>query len=876
MFAPRVDQSPRGVALTEADHQKLASSWITPELAEQAMIRRVTSSEGAGLVGRKPNGEYAGLVLPYVWPGEAHIRAYRLRRDLPPIEYDAQGKWKEKDKYLSAPGQGNLLYTVPGMPAEWLADATIPVVVVEGEKKAIALFRLALYGTQDPSRPRFLPIGLSGVWGWRGTVGKITDQNGARRDERGPIPDLSRITWKGRIVYVVFDRNVYTNKHVANARHALTDELARQGAEVRWVNLPSRLDLHGGDVNGVDDLLALWGPDRVLKLFDEAQVPEKPEQTQAQLLVELAADAELFNTAEGEAYATFEVNGHRETWLIRGKGFRRWLVGRFYRKFRKPPGSQALQDAIGVLEAQAQYDAPTAMVFTRVAPHEDDVYVDLCNDSWESVRITAGGWTVVSEPPVRFRRAKGMMALPRPVNGGTWDLLRRLVNIGGDTNWVLCSSWLVAACRPAGPYPILIVEGEQGSCKSTLVKILRRLIDPSAALLRTPPREERDLVIAANNSWIVAFDNVSGIPDWLSDALCRLATGGGFSTRELYTDSDEVLFSSMRPVALNGIDHLAERPDLADRALILHLPAMDAEHRREEAELYAEFEKNLPQILGVLFNTVGMAIKYVTQTKLGYTPRMADFAVWATAAETGFGLSPGTFMRAYTGNRVDAVETTLDGDLVATAIILMMEKRQSAREEPWKGTCKELLEELEQYTDETARKARAWPKTPRAMSSRLKRLVTFFREVSIDVTLPEKGTGGNRILTISRRVTQNTAASATTAKGKENLQSNQPANAFSGNGATDDEIGRSPLDTVPPPGDHAAGLRDAGAASRNGHQGGEGGGAFRRHSSSVCGQEAMQCYVCQGMDFWRDQYGNQKCKRCYPPAPATAAATGNC
>src|SRR5262249_50551779 len=91
--------------------------------------------------------------------------------------------------------------------------------------------------------------------------------------------------------------------------------------------------------------------------------------------------------------------------------------------------------------------------------------------------------------------------------------------------------------------------------------------------------EDRDLFIAASNSWIVGYDNVSRIPSWLSDALCRLATGGGFSTRKLYTDDEEQLFNAQRPVSLNGIEDFVNRPDLADRTIFLTLDPIPEDRR---------------------------------------------------------------------------------------------------------------------------------------------------------------------------------------------------------------------------------------------------------------------------------------------------------
>ena len=569
------------------------------------MVRRVTSDEGAAIVGRRDDGSYSGTIFSYMWPGENRIREYWLRRDRPEIEYDSEGKPREKNKYLGPPGRGNLLYITPSTQPELLNDLSAPIVITEGEKKTLALHRLSRHGVEATNeRPRFLAVGLGGVWSFRGTIGKVNGPDGSRRDEKGLIQDLRRLAWAGRTVYIVFDSNVHTNPKVAAARRQLTAELIKLGAQVLWVNLPKLEE--GSGINGVDDLLAAWGPDRVLELFQNAQSQSVDEErrTQAQILCECAEDAQLFHTPDDEAYAQVPLDNHHEIWLLRSTGFKRWLIRAFYKLHGKPPSNKALQDAVGYLEAKAQFDSPEFPVFVRVAERRGAIYIDLCNAQWEAVEITSEGWRVVSDPPVRFRRSKGMQALPCPARGGSLTLLRGFINIGDDDNWRLCLAWLIAACRPTGPYPILSLHGEQGSAKSTTERLLRKTIDPSAALVRTPAREERDLVIAGSNSWVLAYDNVSGLPPWLSDALCRVATGGGFSTRQLYTDADEVFFAATRPIILNGIDYIADRPDLADRALILNLPSIDEFHRREEKDLYAEFENKLPQILGALYDAV--------------------------------------------------------------------------------------------------------------------------------------------------------------------------------------------------------------------------------------------------------------------------------
>jgi hypothetical protein len=286
---------------------------------------------------------------------------------------------------------------------------------------------------------------------------------------------------------------------------------------------------------------------------------------QADILVALAEEAELFHSADRTGYADLMIEDHRETWPIKSKGFRQWLARRYYDVEEGAPGSSALQSALGVIEAKANFGAPERVVHLRIGGVESTIYLDLCDEQWRAVEIDMAGWRLVSSPPVRFRRSPGMQPLPVPVPGGSIATLRSFLNIKSDADFVLVVSWILAALRNRGPYPVIALSGEQGSAKSTFSGLVRSVLDPNTAPLRALPREDRDLFIAANNGHVLAFDNVSGLPHWISDTLCRLATGGGFAVRQLYTDQDEILFEAAKPVILNGIEDFVTRPDLVDQ-----------------------------------------------------------------------------------------------------------------------------------------------------------------------------------------------------------------------------------------------------------------------------------------------------------------------
>jgi hypothetical protein len=327
-----------------------------------------------------------------------------------------------------------------------------------------------------------------------------------------------------------------------------------------------------------------------------------------------------------------------------------------------------------------------------------------------------------------------MKPLPEPVPGGSLELdLRPLLNVKGDAEFVLIVSWELAAARDHGPYPILDLIGEHGSAKSTMAKLVRAVIDPNSVPLRAPPRNEHDVYIAARNSQVLAYDNISDLPDWLSDTFCRLATGGGFSTRELYTDQDEVLFGSTRPIILNGIDDIAIRPDLADRSIAPALSPISDQDRKLESELWDQFERKHPLILGALLTVISHGLRTLPDVKLDCRPRMADFAVWIAACE-GALWEKGAFMAAYTSNIEEAIESVLEADQVATALRSYMENNPQ-----FVGTASELLQALNKIVPEYQQKAKGWPKRPNTLSGILRRAAPPLRRVGIDIRFERQG-----------------------------------------------------------------------------------------------------------------------------------------
>jgi len=465
--------------------------------------------------------------------------------------------------------------------------------------------------------------------------------------------------------------------------------------------------------------------------------------TQADLLCECAeeAGAEFWRAIDGTAYATVPVDDHRENVEIRSKSFRAWLRRRYRAAHGRHPSSQPLQDAINAIEAQAEDEDEAHRVFLRLGESDGKVYLDLGDAGWGVVEISEDSWGMIDESPVRFRRTPTMRALPAPVPGGSIDELRDFVNIEDEDDRKMLVGMLVGCLNPDGPYPVLAVHGGQGSAKSTLLRIVRRLIDPSDLELRDLPRGGRNIAVATANARMLAFDNVSRISDFVSDALCRILSGGASSERALYSDRDEVVFQAQMPVLLNGIGDLIERDDLRERAIVLHLPEIRATDRRDERTFWAAFEEARPRILGALLDAAAAALANRDSVHVSQLPRMADFTTWVEAAAPALGWEPSDFTNAYAANQHAAIQQTLTYDAVAQGVQRLM----SGAQDTWTGTASDLLLDLQALLPGSHWQ---WPAHPRATANHLERVRSALETVGISVE--HHRTSAARLITIRR------------------------------------------------------------------------------------------------------------------------------
>lgn len=458
---------------------------------------------------------------------------------------------------------------------------------------------------------------------------------------------------------------------------------------------------------------------------EEKRAPRR-RATAGDTIGEVTAGADFWHAPDGTGYATVEVEGHRENWPVESRGFERWLAARTFDLTGAAPGTQALRDVVRLCDVMSQ-KGPRLPVFRRVARVEGRIFVDLCDAAWRAVEVTPQGWEVVDAPAVKFVRSPGMLPLlePEASDVGLREL-RALVNADSEDDYVLTVAWLIGALSGVSAFPIMVLSGEAGSGKSRLATRLRAIVDDHVAPMRSPPKDLRDMFAGASNEFVIVLDNISALTHELSDELCRIASGSASSARALHTNTEQVFLTGARPIILNGIGgHFGAQADLMSRALAVRLAPIPETARRTDAEMDRAFAQARPRILGALLDAVATALRRIDAVTLEKLPRMADFALWMTAAEAGLDWEPGTFVAAMEAGRAETMAAAFDADVVAKAVDAFI--REEHPTSGWEGTPSELLEAINRRTTEEVRRSRSWPANVTGLGTRIDRIADLLR-----------------------------------------------------------------------------------------------------------------------------------------------------
>lgn len=610
-----------------------------------------------------------------------------------------------------------------------LIASTGPVIVVEGEACAEALHTLGLVATTNPMG-----------------AGKWPDDFG---------PHLA-----GREVIIWPDKDTAGYRHAEQVAQSLQGHATSIAMIAPPKSLPDRGDVVDGIKNNAWDRNAVqaivdqahpWIPNQAGDLVDkdaptEDEEDAPPRESQAVRLVHLILpDLELFHDPHGTPFVRVWLQGHGESWPCASPRVRRWMVHRFYEAEGAVLSSEAVKAALGILEAKACFDGTEHTLHNRVAWQAGTLCYDMSDSAWRMVRITQEGWKIIDDPPILFRRHTHQAPQVDPLTGGNVHRLFDFVSVVDEDIRLLLLVWLIAGFIPGFPHPVPILHGPQGSGKSSAFRFLRRLLDPSTMETLTFPRDLNELVQKLSHHWAPLFDNATHLSPWLSDALCRAVTGEGFSKRQLYTDDEDQIYHFQRCIGLNGINIVATRADLLDRAILISLERIPPENRRTEEALEAEFQHVRPAILGGIFDTLVRALHIYPTLQLTQLPRMADFARWGCAIAQALGYTETTFLTAYARNLQQQNTEVLDGHPVAAAIMALMEDRLE-----WTGEPAALLRALEGVAEEQKINTRNkdWPGAAHVLTRRIKEVRPNLQEAGI--LLEERRSGRHRTWTLQR------------------------------------------------------------------------------------------------------------------------------
>ena len=465
---------------------------------------------------------------------------------------------------------------------------------------------------------------------------------------------------------------------------------------------------------------------------------EKRTQTESQasrLGKLVRANAELFHDQHHTPHARVRVDEHYAVLRCKSQAFKNWMVRLIFLAEDRVPGGEAIKGALDWIEALAELDGDQYELHNRVAVHDNAYWLDLTDEKCRAVKITGNGWEIVNAPPILFTRYSHQAPQVEPVRGGNLDRLFDFLSVTDNDAKLLIKTWLVSCLVPNIPHPIPVFHGPQGSGKTSIGRILRRLIDPSSLETLSFPQDQKELVQKLAHHYVALFDNVDTLQPWQSDALCRACTGEGVSKRQIYTDDEDFIYSFRRCVGLNGINIAVTRADLLDRSILIGLERIARKDRRAEEDLEAEFVKARPHILGGMLDVLSKAIAIKPTVKMESSPRMADFNRWGCAIAMATGSTASDFDRAYRANIRMQNSEVLDGHPVAAAVLQFMSETTD-----WDGQPAELLVLLEQIaeTEKIDIKAKAWPKAAHILTRRLNEVKPNLADVGIIVT-----TGGH-------------------------------------------------------------------------------------------------------------------------------------
>lgn len=388
---------------------------------------------------------------------------------------------------------------------------------------------------------------------------------------------------------------------------------------------------------------------------------------------------EIFTSMEGDLCVTLTSKGKDKTYNANSSQFKH-VLNNILRRDRIYLSEYKMKELITFFNSEAYESEARKDVFIRVGNCDDKVIVDLNNDENQFVVIDKNGWSITGKSPVPFVRPTKQLPMPLPKMAELKHFLKmfqELFNLKNFENYKLILAFILQSLNRGtkGGFPILIFEGRHGEGKSTASVRTKKLIDSTMPVLFTPPKNTEDILVITNSSYLLAFDNLSGMTWEMADTFCRVATAAGISKRVLFTNDTEKIYNIKRPVILNGIEEPSHRPDFVDRSILIQV-RKSANFVSDET-LTAVFNEQYPLLLGGLYSLLSRCLALINEIPDNNLPRMADFAKMGIAMEIALNLPPGDFLKTYYENINEQVENAFSNDDICCLILAELKKRKN-------------------------------------------------------------------------------------------------------------------------------------------------------------------------------------------------------
>lgn len=580
--------------------------------------------------------------------------------------------------------------------------------------------------------------------------------------------------FKDKKVSICFD----TDKAGRDGAEKVAQVLVKAGVDVDIVDLP---EMEGGKDIGdyfrlghtKEEFEELVNNARRPNFLDDSGVDSDPEKkkTKVQELVELAlnADCRVYLNMERDPVIVFP---HKPliAYSIKSNEFRGWLSGAYYAISEEGFSDETFLAVVHTLEARAYHEEEVVRLYNRIAKVDDVIYYDLGNGK-TVVRIDSNDWAITTDCPIKFKRFKHQLQQIEPKKGGEISRVLQFVNIFDPNEQLLFITYLIAVFIPDIPRTVLVHIGDQGAAKSTAMRLARSLIDPSIAELLIPPSDIPELALAANHNYCLYLDNMSYLSDQLSDVLCRLVTGVGFTKRKLFTDAEDIILNQIVAIGITGISNVATKPDLLDRCLILRFHRISDEKREDEGEFWQKFNKEKPYILGAIFTALSKVLQIVPTLRLKQKPRMADYGKYASAAAIALGSSADIFLSAFAENVKRQNDAAIEASAVAQVVIEFMNDKEN-----WEGSSSELYGLLRTFAINANLEIggkNGFPKASNWLWKKIHVIKPNLTAMGIHVLHTESSTGSIIKLSTSSHIRESTASTATQleiiSSGQENI-----------------------------------------------------------------------------------------------------------